>query len=171
MFTFHVWIFVLRHVISDISPHALILFRQIKCCERVQHARLLTVQINHTSIITSILNLMPQGFSSQGLHTNVRCLDPKTAAAKNQPFNKWIYQSTVPAFNSCTKRVGSTSVIYDSSPDRHAVSCAWMTSQRWSLIAWLIFKLVIYGCLYNPALADVQSTGAGIKCLYCMFRP
>ena len=27
---------------------------------------------------------------------------------------------------------------------------------------------VINGCLYNQALADVRSTGAGIKCLYCM---
>ena len=25
---------------------------------------------------------------------------------------------------------------------------------------------VIYGCLYNQSLADVRSTGAGIKCLY-----
>ena len=27
---------------------------------------------------------------------------------------------------------------------------------------------VNHGCLYNQALADVQSTGAGIKCLYGM---
>ena len=27
---------------------------------------------------------------------------------------------------------------------------------------------VIHGFLYNQALADVRSTGAGIKCLYCM---
>ena len=26
---------------------------------------------------------------------------------------------------------------------------------------------IILGCLYNQALADVRSTGAGIQCLYC----
>ena len=28
----------------------------------------------------------------------------------------------------------------------------------------------VLGCLYNQALADVRSTGAGTKCLYCMFK-
>ena len=28
-------------------------------------------------------------------------------------------------------------------------------------------RKVIHGCLYNQALADVRSTGAGIKSLYC----
>ena len=30
---------------------------------------------------------------------------------------------------------------------------------------------VIHGCLYNPALSKVRSTGAGIKCLYCITHP
>ena len=56
--------------------------------------------------------------------------------------------------------------------------CAWMTLQlnvafirkgvlgHWC--AWLILWRVIGGCLYNQALADVRSTGAGSKCLYCI---
>ena len=31
----------------------------------------------------------------------------------------------------------------------------------------LCFRHVIHGYLYNQALADVWSTGAGIKCLHC----
>ena len=32
----------------------------------------------------------------------------------------------------------------------------------------LSYLLTFYhGCLYNQAFADVRSTGAGIKCLYC----
>ena len=34
---------------------------------------------------------------------------------------------------------------------------------------WFIFD-IIYGCLYNQELADVRSTGAGIKYLYCSTR-
>ena len=33
----------------------------------------------------------------------------------------------------------------------------------------LFFKHIIHWCLYNLALADVRSTGAGIKCVYCTF--
>ena len=29
------------------------------------------------------------------------------------------------------------------------------------------FGNVIHGCLYNQAMTDIRSTGAGIKCLYC----
>ena len=31
-----------------------------------------------------------------------------------------------------------------------------------------VFFDVTHGCLFNHALADVRSTGAGIKCLCCM---
>ena len=31
----------------------------------------------------------------------------------------------------------------------------------------LFFGHVIHMCLFNQALADIQSTGAGVKCLYC----
>ena len=34
-----------------------------------------------------------------------------------------------------------------------------------------IFGHIIHGCLYNQALADDQSTGAEIKCLYCKMVP
>ena len=29
---------------------------------------------------------------------------------------------------------------------------------------------VIYGCSYTQAPADLWSTGAGIRCLYCMYK-
>ena len=32
------------------------------------------------------------------------------------------------------------------------------------------FLTVIRGCLYNKSLAEVRSTGAEIKCLYCTER-
>ena len=31
----------------------------------------------------------------------------------------------------------------------------------------LFFEMLPMGVLYNQALVDVRSTGAGIKCLYC----
>ena len=53
---------------------------------------------------------------------------------------------------------------------------AWMNSQqnvalihkpRGVDVHDIFFGDVIHGCLNNQALADVRSTGAGIKCLYC----
>ena len=38
-----------------------------------------------------------------------------------------------------------------------------------SLMCFDHFWHVIHGVLYNQALADVRSTGAGTKCLYCRF--
>ena len=37
--------------------------------------------------------------------------------------------NTMPAFNSCTKCVGSPGIIHDRTPDDPPVSWAWMTSQ------------------------------------------
>ena len=37
--------------------------------------------------------------------------------------------------------------------------------------AWLTFSHVFHWRLYNQALADVRSSSAGIKCLYCQCRP
>ena len=42
--------------------------------------------------------------------------------------------------------------------------------------AWITSKLnealvCIHGRLYNQALADVRSTGAGVTCQHCMRRP
>ena len=55
---------------------------------------------------------------------------------------------------------------------------AWITSElnealvcklRVSLMSLSdIFDIPSMGVLYNQALADVRSTGAGIKCLYCI---
>ena len=42
-----------------------------------------------------------------------------------------------------------------------------------SLAKWVIAALGLFfyhvndGCLYNKAMTDVRSTGAGIKCPYC----
>ena len=39
-----------------------------------------------------------------------------------------------------------------------------------SQATWVIMSLIYLldpGCLYNQALADVRSTGAGIRCVYC----
>ena len=83
---------------------------------------------------------------------------------------------TVPTFNSCTKCKGSSGIIHDRTPDCHRFSWTWMTSQlnvalicklRGKLMCLIYFWRDILGCLYNLALADVWSTGARIKCLYC----
>ena len=39
---------------------------------------------------------------------------------------------------------------------------------RGSLMCLTCFWHVIYRCLYNQALADVRSTGAGIKYIFCI---
>ena len=41
---------------------------------------------------------------------------------------------------------------------------------RGSLMFLSYFIEIIHGCLYNQAMADIQSTGAVIKCLYCSNR-
>ena len=85
----------------------------------------------------------------------------------------------MPTFNSCTKCVGSPGKIHDHMPDCHPVSWAWIyewpTTERnfdsqatWVIDVVIVFHCnVIHGCLYNQAMADIRSTGAGIKCLYC----
>ena len=91
--------------------------------------------------------------------------------------------STVPAFNSCTKCAGmSPDIINDHTPDCHPVSWAWMEPQVPDLqlnvasickLCWssmclaYFFGTFIHQCLYDHTLAEVWSTGAGIKCLYC----
>ena len=88
---------------------------------------------------------------------------------------------TVPNFNSCTKCVGSPGRIHDRTPECSPIFLGmdvYMTSQ---LILALIRKLRVSSmyldyfltcytrCLYNQALPDVRSTGAGIKYLFCTF--
>ena len=61
-------------------------------------------------------------------------------------------------------------------PSFHGID-AWITSElnealvcklRVSLMSMAgIFDIPSMGVLYNQALADVRSTGAGIKCRYC----
>ena len=75
-----------------------------------------------------------------------------------------LYASTVPTFNSCTKCMGSPGIIHDRTTI--AAQPTWVID-----VLGLLFWHVIHGCLYNRALADVQSTGAGIKCLYCKQAP
>ena len=86
---------------------------------------------------------------------------------------------TVVSYNSCTECLGRPGIIHDRTPDCNSFSCIWM--HRWphnwfvSYVchcgAWLIFRHVIHGYLYNQALADVRSTGVGIKGLYCSDLP
>ena len=75
------------------------------------------------------------------------------------------------------KRFYCSLILHVRTPGCHTISGAWMTSQlnvslmcklRWSLICLAYFLTnYIHGCSYNQALADVRSTGARIKCLYC----
>ena len=80
----------------------------------------------------------------------------------------------MPTFNSCTKYVGSPDMVHDRTPDCHPVfghGCIDdLTTERSfdSQATWVIDELflfylhAIHGRLYNQALADVRSTGAGI---------
>ena len=82
-------------------------------------------------------------------------------------------------FNSCTECVRRPGIIQDRTPDCDLVSWAWMhvRPNKYAQLSfpsyvghwcgWLIFWDAIHGCFYQQALADVRSTGAGIKCLYC----
>ena len=90
---------------------------------------------------------------------------------------------TVPAFNSYTKCLGIAVIKHERMPDYHPVSWAWMQPHVPDLVTdrgfdsqatWFIDVLGLFifwpvsdGCLYNQALADVRSTGANIRCLYC----
>ena len=89
---------------------------------------------------------------------------------------------TVPTFNSCTKCGASPGIIHDRTPDAtYSILLGTdasddLTTERSfdSQATWVIdgpgisFWHVIHRFLYNQALADVRSTGAGIKCLYCI---
>ena len=83
---------------------------------------------------------------------------------------------TVPAFNSCTKCAGCPGIIHNCTPDRqfrgHGCMCDVTTERSFfshklsvSLMCFAYFLNCCYKCFYNQALADVQSTGAGIKFL------
>ena len=55
--------------------------------------------------------------------------------------------------------------------DELTTECNLICKLRGSFVRLGLFSLdVSHGCLYNGALVDVRSTGAGIKCLYCNFR-
>ena len=84
---------------------------------------------------------------------------------------------TVLTFNSCTKCMGSPSIIKTAHPKAtqfpgHGYVDDLITERRFDLQATqvvvllcLFFWHVIHGCLYNQALADDRSPRAGIKCL------
>ena len=79
---------------------------------------------------------------------------------------------------SCTKWVGSPGIIQDCATDCQPLFWAMMLGWAhnwtyfdlqdwWGIVVFgLFFWQVSHGCLYNHALADARSTGAGIKCLY-----
>ena len=90
-------------------------------------------------------------------------------------------KSTVPISNTCTKCMGSPGIINDPTSDYYATQFlaigAWITSQmnvalirklRGSLMSSPYFFEMLSMSVFNPALADVQSAGAGVECLYCM---
>ena len=82
-------------------------------------------------------------------------------------------------FNSRTEYLGSHGLVHVYMPSWKPVTWAWMHGwpNKWKKLwmasymgqceAWHVFWHVIHGCLYNQALADIRSIGAGIKCLYC----
>ena len=91
---------------------------------------------------------------------------------------RWTH--TVRTINSCAECMGSPGVKHYRIPDCHPVSWAWKNGWRhnWTHFdlqaTWVIdvFGLldiwhIKHWCLYSQAVADVWSTGAGIKCLYC----
>ena len=74
--------------------------------------------------------------------------------------------------------LGSPGIIYNCTPDCNCFlgMDAITTESSFDLQAtWVVdvlglsFLHVICGCLYNQALADVQSSGAGTKGLYCTY--
>ena len=83
-------------------------------------------------------------------------------------------------FNSYTEYVCSPCIIHTPLPPSFLAIGAWMTlrlkvalihNATWVInVLGLLFWLVTHGCLFNRALADVRSTGAGIKCLYLRFK-
>ena len=83
---------------------------------------------------------------------------------------------TVPTFIFCTKCLGSLVIIHYRSS--FLGMDGWLTSQlnvaligKSTLVIdmlGLLFGMLLHGYLYKQELADVWSTGAEIKCLYCM---
>ena len=85
--------------------------------------------------------------------------------------------TTVPTFKSCTKCIGKPRHNARSIATQFLGMNAWMNSQmnvvliRKLCVSWMCLAYlfdIIQVRLYNQALADVQSTGTGIKCLQCM---
>ena len=89
--------------------------------------------------------------------------------------------ATVPTFNSCTKWLGNpghNTQPHAQLPPSFLVTDAWMISQlNVALIGKLHGSLLCLAhffdrwlsmFLYNQSLADVRSTGAGMKYLHCI---
>ena len=114
------------------------------------------------------------------------CLRPQVLECKvtgAKEFRFILMADTVPTFNLCAKCVGS--------PAKYATVCLIATqfaghgctddlttersldsqATRFIAVLGLFFQHVTNECLYNQALEDVRSTGAGIKCLYCILSP
>ena len=70
-------------------------------------------------------------------------------------------RTTVPTFNAWTKCVGI---------DNRTTECSFDPQASWAVdVRGLYVHHVIHGSLYNEALEDTLTTGAGIKCLYCTY--
>ena len=85
---------------------------------------------------------------------------------------------TVPTFHFYTKCVCTPGIIHDRTPDCHPASWAWMHEwpHNWTLIAFIRKLRCSYMCMAYclrcyprvfVQLADIRSTGAGIKGLHC----
>ena len=133
-----------HRVLSDDYPHSrvLVFFRFLP------HFVL-------TKLATSSIRLI-----GHSLYAVVHVFEQKCCRRLCHPvFNgSQLASNTVPAFDSCTKCVVSQGLIYDSTHARLVFDC----------LAFL--KHVIYGCLYNQALADVRGKHGGIGFMHEMNR-
>ena len=132
------------------------------------------------SLCSTVLAVSPSGispgFSQEDILPYTIFTTRITNNTTTEQYVDW--RCTVPTFNSCTKCLGCPGIIHDRTLGCHPVSWALMygRSKNWTWFwfavyvghwcAWLIIWHIIYGCLYNQAIAHVRSTGAGIKCLY-----
>ena len=81
-----------------------------------------------------------------------------------------VMQSTMPTFNSCTKCAGSPGMIHGRTPNWHPhnLNVALLRKLTWVIVVLGLFLTCYPWVFAQPSLVEVRSTGAEIKCLYCM---
>ena len=75
---------------------------------------------------------------------------------------------TVPTFNSCTESMGSPGILQDLTPER-PTSFPGMDARATLQLNVTLIRKLLGSCFFDQAQADVRSTGAGNKCLYCIY--